>query len=72
MDGIQIAAWRFFADKPVTDTPPTQANWPMVAVFGLLALAVVGLGYALVKQVRRVQREAESGTYSGKASDRIS
>lgn len=63
----------FFADKPVTTPPPAQADWGMIIVFTLLALAVAGLGYSLVKQLRKVQHSAETGVYGEtRASKRLS
>lgn len=67
------ATLAFFADKPVTEPPPAQADWGMIVVFTLLALAVAGLGYSLVRQLRKVQRSADAGVYGEqKASKRIS
>ncbi len=70
MNGFQVVA--FFADKPVTEPPPAQADWGMIVVFTLLALAVAGLGYSLVKQLRKVRHSAEAGVYGDEASKRIS
>ncbi len=74
MNGFQAAAFgvAFSADKPVTTPPPAQADWGMIIVFTLLALAVAGLGYSLIKQLRKVQRSADAGVYDDQTSKRIS
>lgn len=45
------------------DDEDVVAGWTAFAIFGLLALAVVILGFSLTKRLKNVERAAEEGRY---------
>ncbi len=45
------------------DDEDVVAGWTAFAIFGLLILAVVILGFSLVKRLKNVDRAAEAGLY---------
>ncbi|CAN5425424.1 hypothetical protein BH11ACT8_BH11ACT8_01610 [soil metagenome] len=51
----------------LADTTPDDndvvAGWTAFAVFGLLIVAVVVLGFSLTKRLKNVEKAAESGLY---------
>ena len=58
-------------DRP-DDTPKPEdvkAGWTAFAIFLLLALAVVGLGVALTKQLRRTEANRKAGAFGPVADD---
>ena len=50
------------ADK-VPDDEDVKAGWTAFALFGLLILAVVLLGFSLVKRLRNADRAEQEGLY---------
>ena len=47
----------------VPDDEDVKAGWTAFAIFIGLALAVVFLGFSLVKQLRKAQASADAGVY---------
>jgi hypothetical protein len=45
------------------DDEDVVAGWTAFAIFGLLALAVVVLGFSLTKRLKNVDRAADAGLY---------
>lgn len=45
------------------DDEDVVAGWTAFAIFGLLALAIVVLGFSLTKRLKNVDRAAEAGLY---------
>ena len=45
------------------DDEDVVAGWTAFAIFGLLILAVVVLGFSLTKRLKNVERAAEAGLY---------
>lgn len=52
----------FFADQ-IPDDEDVKAGWTAFAIFIGLGLAVVFLGFSLVKQLKKAQAAADAGLY---------
>lgn len=57
---VSLVVW--VADQAPEDED-VVAGWTAFAVFGLLIVAVVFLGFSLTKQLKKVDRAEEAGLY---------
>jgi hypothetical protein len=57
---VPLVVWA--ADK-VPEDEDVVAGWTAFAIFGLLIVAVVFLGFSLVKQLRKVDQAEAAGLY---------
>ena len=48
---------------PTPEPEDVKAGWTAFALFGLLILAIVVLGFSLVKRLRNVERAEAEGLY---------
>lgn len=59
----------------LTDKTPepedVKAGWTALIIFLLLALAVAGLGWSLVRQLRKAQSAKDLGLYGDEPVDRV-
>jgi hypothetical protein len=57
-----VAALAAYAD-PVPDKDDVKAGWGACGIFVVMAVAVALLGWSLVRQLRKTERNAEAGVF---------
>jgi hypothetical protein len=60
MTVVSLVVW---AAQQTPEDEDVVAGWTAFAVFGLLIVAVVFLGFSLTKQLKKVDRAEEAGLY---------
>ena len=57
---VPLVVW---AAEQAPDDDDVVAGWTAFALFGLLIVAVIFLGFSLAKQLRKVDQAEEAGLY---------
>lgn len=60
MTFVPLVVW---AAEQAPDDDDVVAGWTAFALFGLLIVAVIFLGFSLAKQLRKVDQAEEAGLY---------